>query len=96
MDGMQEKVNPQELALIFIVLAQGTLFNIEMPNTDPSAEDWLRLSEQALVKGKFLANNTISAVQTLVSIAFAIVWQFILTIDLIAFDGSLPSVSKEE
>ena len=59
-------VNPQELALVFIVLAQGTLFNIEMPNIDPSAEDWLHLWERALVKGNFFANNTIPAVQTLV------------------------------
>ncbi|RAK77690.1 uncharacterized protein BO72DRAFT_477267 [Aspergillus fijiensis CBS 313.89] len=59
------RVNPQEIALVFIVLAQGTLFNIEMPNYDPSAEDWLHLSELALVKGRFLSNNMVAGLQTL-------------------------------
>lgn len=60
-------VNPQELALCFIILAQGTMFNIEMPNYDSSAEEWLHLSEKALVKGDFLSNNTVAGLQTLVS-----------------------------
>ncbi|PYI29943.1 hypothetical protein BP00DRAFT_437272 [Aspergillus indologenus CBS 114.80] len=59
------RVNPQEIALVFIVLAQGTLFNIEMPNYDSSAEDWLHLSELALVKGRFLSNNMVAGLQTL-------------------------------
>lgn len=58
--------NAQSIALVYIVLAQGTLFNLEMPNIDSSAEDWLHLSERALVKGNFLASNTIAGVQTLV------------------------------
>ena len=61
-------VNPQEIALIFIVLAQGTMYNIEMPHYDPSAEEWLHLSEQALVKGMFLSRNMVAGVQTLVSL----------------------------
>lgn len=39
------RINPQEIALVFIIMAQGTMFNIEMPNCDPSAEEWLHLSE---------------------------------------------------
>ncbi|KAJ4263378.1 hypothetical protein NW762_006197 [Fusarium torreyae] len=46
-------------------MAQGTMFNIEMPNCDSSAEEWLRLSERALVKGEFLSNNTLAGLQTL-------------------------------
>jgi hypothetical protein len=42
------------------------MFNIEMPNFDSSAEDWLHLAERALVKGDFLSNNTLAGVQTLV------------------------------
>lgn len=61
-------VNAQEIALVFIIMAQGTMFNIEMPHCDPSAEDWLRLSERALVKGDFLSNNTVAGLQTLVSL----------------------------
>jgi hypothetical protein len=60
------RVDPQEIALIFMVMAQGTLFSIEMPYNDPSAEEWLRLSERALVKGDFMSNNTVAGVQTLV------------------------------
>lgn len=62
----QPPVNPQEIALVFIIMAQGTLFNIEMPNFDSSAEDWLHLSERALVKGEFLSNNMVTGLQTLV------------------------------
>lgn len=60
-------INPQEIALVFIIMAQGTMFNIEMPDCDSSAEDWLHLSERALVKGHFLSNNTVAGLQTLVS-----------------------------
>lgn len=48
-------------------MAHGTLFNLEMPNVDPSAEDHVKIAERALVKGRFMANNTIAGVQTLVS-----------------------------
>lgn len=51
-------------------MAQGTVYNIEMPNDDPSAEEWLHLSERALVKGDFLSKHTIAGVQTLVSLDF--------------------------
>ncbi|CAH0022329.1 unnamed protein product [Clonostachys rhizophaga] len=63
--GTSSPINPQEIALVFIVMAQGTMFNIEMPNFDSSAEDWLHLAERALVKGDFLSNNTLAGVQTL-------------------------------
>jgi hypothetical protein len=49
-------------------MAQGTMFNIEMPNCDSSAQEWLRISERALVKGEFLSNNTVAGLQTLVSL----------------------------
>lgn len=64
---LSPRVNPQEIALVFIIMAQGTLYNIEMPNYDPSAEDWLHLSERALVEGNFLSNNMVAGLQTLVS-----------------------------
>lgn len=59
-------VNAQEIALIFMIMCQGTLYNIEMAHNDASAEEWLRLAQQALVKGEFMAINTIPGVQTLV------------------------------
>lgn len=63
------RVNPQEIALVYMIMAQGTLYNIEMPYSDPSAEEWLHLSQRALVKGDFLATNTVPGLQTLVSIS---------------------------
>ena len=64
------RANPQDIALVFIILAQGTMYNIEMPNydssTDSSAEEWLHLSERALVKGDFMSNNMVAGIQTLV------------------------------
>ena len=64
---MTPAVNPQEIALAFIIMAQGTMFNIEMPNYDSSAEEFLHLSERAMVKGEFLSNNMVAGLQTLVS-----------------------------
>ena len=60
-------INLQEIALVYIIMAQGTMFNIEMPNCDSSAEEWLNLSERALIKGEFLSSNTVAGLQTLVS-----------------------------
>ncbi|KAF2153605.1 hypothetical protein K461DRAFT_278410 [Myriangium duriaei CBS 260.36] len=62
---LSPQINPQELALLFIIMAQGTLHNIEMPHYDSSANEWLHLSERALVKGEFLSSNTIAGLQTL-------------------------------
>ncbi|SPO00337.1 uncharacterized protein DNG_03182 [Cephalotrichum gorgonifer] len=58
-------INPQDIALVFIIMAQGTIFNIELPYFDPSVEDWLHLSERALVKGDILSNNMVAGLQTL-------------------------------
>ncbi|EPE06816.1 hypothetical protein F503_03243 [Ophiostoma piceae UAMH 11346] len=60
-----QPVNFQEVALVFMIMSKGTAYNIELPNDDPSAEEWQHLSEMALVKGDFLSNNTIAGVQTL-------------------------------
>ncbi|KAH7411112.1 hypothetical protein BKA64DRAFT_692805 [Cadophora sp. MPI-SDFR-AT-0126] len=59
------RVNAQEIALVYIIIAQGTMYNIEMPPFDASADAWLHLAELALVKGDFLSNNMIPGVQTL-------------------------------
>jgi len=60
-------VNPQEIALIFIVLAVGTLFNLEILPHHPSAHRYFRLSQQSLCKGDFLNRNTVAGLQTVVS-----------------------------
>ena len=62
------RVNSQELALVFIILAQGNVFNIEIASDPTITEELLRLSELALMKGDFLSNNTVAGIQTLVRI----------------------------
>ncbi|KAL4749214.1 hypothetical protein BDW72DRAFT_195035 [Aspergillus terricola var. indicus] len=59
------RLDPQEIALVYIIMAQGTMFNIEMPYYDPSVEEWLYLSERALVEGNFLSNDMVVGLQTL-------------------------------
>ena len=62
------RVNAQELALVFIVLAQGNVFNIEIASDPAVPEELLHLSEMALMKGDFLSKNTVAGIQTLVCI----------------------------
>lgn len=59
------RVDLQELALVYIVLAFGALHSLELPPNDPSAEEYLILSKSALAKADFLVNNTLAGVQTL-------------------------------
>ncbi|KAJ8113234.1 hypothetical protein OPT61_g4591 [Boeremia exigua] len=63
------RINAQELALVFIILAQGNVFNIEIASNPTIPEELLHLSELALMKGNFLSNNTVAGVQTLHLIA---------------------------
>ncbi|WWC87416.1 uncharacterized protein L201_002305 [Kwoniella dendrophila CBS 6074] len=64
-----KSVHPQQLALLFAILAMGTLQNLELPPNDPSADEYLALSKGCLTKGDFLNNNTIAGVQTLIVMA---------------------------
>jgi hypothetical protein len=56
----------QDLALLYIVLAKGAYYNLELPADDSSVEDYLSLAKCCLSKGDFLANNTITGLQALV------------------------------
>lgn len=62
-----EGINPQELALLYIVFAMGALYSLELPPNDPVALEYHALSKACLAKGNFLVNNAMSGVQTLVS-----------------------------
>ncbi|KAK6904287.1 hypothetical protein I203_107803 [Kwoniella mangroviensis CBS 8507] len=62
-------VHPQQLALLYAVLAMGTLQNLELPPNDPTADEYLLLAKSCLTKGDFLNNNTIAGVQTLIVMA---------------------------
>lgn len=73
-DETSSRANPQELALIFIILAQGNVFNIETAPDPTIPEELLRLSELAMVKGDFLSANTVAGIQTLVCIRVICYW----------------------
>ena len=64
-NNMPHRVDLQELALVYILLAFGALHNLELPPNDPSAEEYLALSKSALAKGDFLTKNTLAGLQTL-------------------------------
>ncbi|CAK7222132.1 hypothetical protein SCUCBS95973_004737 [Sporothrix curviconia] len=55
----------QLLALLYIVLALGSLTNMELAPDDPASMAYYRLSQQCLVAGKFLVNNSLTTVQAL-------------------------------
>ncbi|WWC60056.1 uncharacterized protein I303_102619 [Kwoniella dejecticola CBS 10117] len=61
----QYDVSAQQLALLFVVFAVGSYYNLELSPDDPSVEDYLGVSKACLAKGDFLANNTTAGVQTL-------------------------------
>lgn len=60
-------LDPQRLALLFIILAIGSLHNLELPPNDPSADEYLDLAKRSLAKSDFMTHCTIAGVQTLVS-----------------------------
>lgn len=62
-------LHPQQLALLFIILAMGALHNPDLPPHDPSAEHHLASARWCLVKGDFIGNNTIAGLQALVIMA---------------------------
>jgi hypothetical protein len=61
-----QDITADRLALLYIVFAMGSYYNLELPPDDSSVEEYLELSRSCLAKGDFLANNTIAALQTLV------------------------------
>jgi len=65
-DADYRKCDPQSLALVFIVLAVGSLHNLELAPNDPSTEEYLTLSKRCLAKSDFLTRSTIAGIQTLV------------------------------
>ncbi|GMK58669.1 hypothetical protein CspeluHIS016_0601110 [Cutaneotrichosporon spelunceum] len=63
------RVHPQQLALLFIILAMGALHNPALPPHDPGAEHHLAAARWCLVKGDFIGHNTIAGLQALVIMA---------------------------
>ncbi|WOO86263.1 putative transcriptional regulatory protein [Vanrija pseudolonga] len=58
-------VPADQLALLYIVFAMGTYFNLELPPDDPGVEDYLNLSQCCLAKADFITKHTLAGVQTL-------------------------------
>lgn len=55
----------QLLALLYIVLALRSMLKMEAAADDPLCMNFYKLSQQCLVSGKFLVNNSLTTVQTL-------------------------------
>ncbi|KAL1410582.1 hypothetical protein Q8F55_004595 [Vanrija albida] len=66
---LHRRVHPQQLALLFIIMAMGALHNPDLPPHDPSAEHHLTAARWCLVKGDFIGNNTIAGLQALIIMA---------------------------
>ncbi|WVW85195.1 hypothetical protein I302_107233 [Kwoniella bestiolae CBS 10118] len=59
------RIKPQELALVFSVLAMGALHNLELRPNDPCAEVYCALAKACLAKGDFLVHTTLAGIQAL-------------------------------
>lgn len=63
------RIDYHELSVVFVVLAMGTLHDLELDVDDPVALEYLSLAKQSLSRGNFMQNNTITAVQALHTMA---------------------------
>ncbi|GFZ52287.1 hypothetical protein JCM24511_10060 [Saitozyma sp. JCM 24511] len=59
------RIDPQQLGLVFIILAMGSLHCLELPPNDPQADEYLAAAKACLAKGDFMIHNTISGLQAL-------------------------------
>lgn len=61
------RIDVQQLATLFAVLALGASHNLELSPDDQIAEDYCESARNCLVKGNFMTHSTLAGVQTLVS-----------------------------
>ncbi|WOO82885.1 putative transcriptional regulatory protein [Vanrija pseudolonga] len=54
----------QRIAMVYIVLALGTLVSLELPLDDPTGKFYFDMARQCLVNGRFLTLTTLIGVQT--------------------------------
>jgi hypothetical protein len=66
----RSSVRAEQLALVYIILAMGSYYSLEVTPDDSSVEEYLTLSRACLSKADFMANNTIAGIQTLVSLHY--------------------------
>ncbi|OCF30850.1 hypothetical protein I317_05061 [Kwoniella heveanensis CBS 569] len=65
MHQQHQQIAPQELGLVYIILALGALHSLELRPNDPAADNYCKLSQACLAKGDFLVHTTLAGVQTL-------------------------------
>jgi hypothetical protein len=65
-DNVYSRIDVQQLAALFGVLALGASHNLELSPDDQIAEDYCESARNCLVKGNFMTHSTLSGVQTLV------------------------------
>ncbi|KAK8870138.1 hypothetical protein IAR55_000708 [Kwoniella newhampshirensis] len=58
-------VNLQELALLFMALANGALHNLELSPDDQLSDEYVCRARQCLVQDSFMSKNTIAGVQSI-------------------------------
>jgi hypothetical protein len=67
-DTIHSRLDVQQLATLFAVLALGASHNLELSPDDQIAEDYCESARNCLVKGNFMTHSTLAGVQTLVSL----------------------------
>nr|ODN85910.1 hypothetical protein L203_04409 [Cryptococcus depauperatus CBS 7841] len=65
----ERSVQLQQLALVYMILAMGTVHNIELPPHDPSAEEYIGLAKACLTRANFMGYGSVAGAQTLVTMA---------------------------
>jgi hypothetical protein len=60
------RIDVQQLATLFAVLALGASHNLELSPDDQIAEDYCESARNCLVRGNFMTHSTLAGVQTLV------------------------------
>ncbi len=81
------KVHLQEFGLLFVILAMGVRYGLELPMDDPAAAEYFTLAKTCLSQGDFLTYNSIVGVQALVS-------RLAASADAVAHNGSLSTVGR--
>jgi len=65
-ESVHVRLDVQQLATLFAVLALGASHNLELSPDDQIAEDYCEAARNCLVKGSFMTHSTLAGVQTLV------------------------------
>ena len=90
-DNVHSRLDVQQLATLFAVLALGASHNLELSPDDQIAEDYCESARNCLVKGNFMTHSTLAGVQTLVISNSSISIPSSRPVS----DGSLPATDRQ-